>query len=206
MKCPLCNSNSKLILKPTHYRCNSCLAYFKDPKLYLQGKDEKDIYDQHKNNSDDIRYQDFLSPITNAVLKEIPKNSIGLDFGCGKDSAIMKVLNNNNYKCLGYDIFYKNNKELLAQKYDYITSSEVIEHFYNPKKEFELLKSLLKPNGVLYLMTDIFDEQTKKFSSWYYKNDPTHVFMYQKQTFEVIKELYGFNKVQTNNRLIKLYL
>lgn len=206
MKCPLCNSKSTLIFKDSHYRCDNCLAYFKDSNLYLIGQDEKKIYDQHKNDANDIRYQDFLSPITNAVLKEMPKNSIGLDFGCGTNSAIIKVLEDNNYNCLGYDIFYKDEKELLDMKYDYITSSEVIEHFYNPKKEFELLVSMLKPNGALYLMTDVFDENKKDFSTWYYKNDPTHVFMYQNKTFDVIKELFGFKKVVVHNRLIKLYL
>ena len=206
MKCLLCNTNSKLIYKNTHYKCPNCLAYFKDPDFHLLGQDEKDIYDKHENNSEDVRYQDFLSPITNSVLNEIPKDSIGLDFGCGTDSAIMKVLNNNGYKCEGFDIFYKNEPKLLNQKYDYITSSEVIEHFYNPKKEFELLKSLLKPKGAMYLMTDIFDETQKQFDTWYYKNDPTHVFMYQKHTFEIIKQMYGFSEVKTEKRLIKLYL
>ena len=206
MKCILCNSPSTLVFKETHYRCPNCLAYFKDSKYHLIGQDEKDIYDQHKNDENDVRYQDFLSPITNSVMSEIPKNSIGLDFGCGTSSAIMRVLNDNGYKCLGFDIFYKNDVELLKNKYDYITSSEVIEHFYNPKKEFTLLKSMLKPNGALYLMTDIFDETKKEFDTWYYKNDPTHVFMYQKHTFEIIRQMYGFSKVETENRLIKLYL
>lgn len=206
MKCILCETQSKLIFNDTHYRCPNCLAYFKDPSLYLQGLAEKDIYDKHKNDENDVRYQDFLSPITNSVMDEISKSSLGLDFGCGTSSAIMKVLNDNGYECLGYDIFYKNDIELLNKKYDYITSSEVIEHFYNPNKEFVLLKSMLKPNGALYLMTDVFDETKKEFDTWYYKNDPTHVFMYQKYTFEIIKEIYGFSRVETENRLIKLYL
>ena len=69
------------------------------------------------------------------------------------------------------------------------------------KKEFELLKSLLKPNGKLYCMTDLFSD-TIDFEKWYYKNDETHVFFYQSETFQWIKELLNFSKVTVINRLI----
>lgn len=206
MNCPLCQSTSKLFFQNTHYRCNNCFGIFKAKEFHLVGNDEKDIYDKHINISTDIRYQDFLSPITNSVMEDKNKNTIGLDFGCGKDSAIIEVLRTNKYKVEGYDLFYKNDLELLENKYDYITSSEVIEHFANPKKEFELFIKLLNPNGSLYLMTDIFDEETTDFSKWYYKNDPTHIFMYQKQSFEYIKDSFNFKDLHINKRLIKLYL
>jgi SAM-dependent methyltransferase len=206
MTCPLCKSSSKLYFENIYYRCNNCLGIFKDEQFHLVGIDEKNIYDKHVNIATDLRYQDFLSPITNSVMKDKKKNSIGLDFGCGKSSAIIEVLRNNNYKVEGYDLFYKNDLELLETKYDYITSSEVIEHFANPKKEFELFLNLLKKDGSLYLMTDIFDENTTDFSKWYYKNDPTHIFMYQKKSFEYIKDTFNFKDLYINKRLIKLYL
>ena len=40
------------------------------------------------------------------------------------------------------------------------------------------------------------------FENWFYKNDPTHVFLYQKETFHWIKNYFGFKKVIINNRLI----
>ncbi|WP_428024598.1 class I SAM-dependent methyltransferase [Arcobacter sp.] len=203
--CPLCSSFSKLFYKNTHYKCECCTGVFKAKEFHLIGEDEKNIYEKHKNNSSDIRYQNFLSPITNSVLNDKPKSSIGLDFGCGKDSAIIKVLSDNGYKIYGYDLFYLDDKSLLEKKYDYITSSEVIEHFQEPNKEFTLFKSLLKDNGSLYLMTDIYDESID-FDKWYYKNDPTHIFMYQRKTFEWIKEEFGFSRVEIEGRLIRFYL
>lgn len=205
MYCPLCQNESTIFYKDIYYKCSCCKAIFKKPDLHLKGEDEKNIYDKHVNISTDIRYQNFLSPITNSVLKDFSSNSKGLDFGCGKDSAIIKVLSDNKYEIDGYDIFYKNDKSLLEQTYNYITSSEVIEHFQNPKKEFILFKKLLKKNGALYLMTEIYNE-TIDFEKWYYKNDPTHIFLFQKETFLWIKENFGFKKLEIEKRLIRLYL
>ncbi|WP_419764288.1 MAG: class I SAM-dependent methyltransferase [Arcobacter sp.] len=205
MTCPLCFNNAKLFYNKTHYKCECCSGVFKAKEFHLIGEDEKNIYEKHKNDSSDIRYQNFLSPITNSVLKDKPNNSIGLDFGCGKDSAIINVLKDNAYEIHGYDLFYLDDKGLLEQKYDYITSSEVIEHFQEPNKEFTLLKSLLKDDGSLYLMTDIYDEKID-FDKWYYKNDPTHIFMYQRKTFEWIKGEFGFSRVEIEGRLIRFYL
>lgn len=205
MTCPLCFSYSKLFYKNTHYKCECCAGVFKAKEFHLIGEDEKNIYEKHKNDSTDRRYQNFLSPITNSVLNDKPKSSVGLDFGCGKDSAIIKVLSDNDYEIHGYDLFYLDDKSLLENKYDYIASSEVIEHFQEPNKEFTLLKSLLKDDGSLYLMTDIYDENID-FDKWYYKNDPTHIFMYQRKTFKWIKEEFEFSRVEIDGRLIRFYL
>ena len=69
--------------------------------------------------------------------------------------------------------------------YDYIVSCEVFEHFHNPKKEIDRLVSILNTNGVLLIMTMLYDDQID-FKDWYYRNDSTHVFIYTKQTMEYI--------------------
>lgn len=204
MICPLCESSSKLFFKNIYYKCECCKAIFKDTNYVLKGEDEKNIYEQHKNIASDIRYQNFLSPITNSVINDFHKGSVGLDFGCGKDSAIIYVLKENSYEMFGYDLFYKDDRELLDKKYDFITSSETIEHFQNPKKEFELFDKLLNKNGALYLMTLIYDEKID-FEKWYYKDDPTHIFLFQKETFEYIKNKFSYKKLVIEDRLIKLY-
>ena len=125
----------------------------------------------------------------------------GLDFGAGTGPVISKILQDNNFEIAQYDPFFHNHPELLKKRYDYIACCEVIEHFYNPRKEFQLLRNLLQPNGKLYCMTDIYD-QTIDFEKWYYKNDPTHVFIYHKKTVEWIKDKFGFSDVTINDRLI----
>ena len=147
-----------------------------------------------------------LTSVLDAQYRFLPKPLCGqslLDIGCGKDSSIVRVLRQNEYKISEYDPYFFDDKKLLEQKYDYITSCEVIEHFYNPKKEFKLLKSLLKDNGTLYLMTGIY-RQNIDFSKWWYKNDLTHVFIYKEETFEWIKEEFGFKNLKIKENLIIL--
>jgi SAM-dependent methyltransferase len=103
-----------------------------------------------------------------------------------------------------YDPFFHKYPELLNEKYDYIASCEVVEHFHYPDKEFELLKKLLLPNGMLFCMTDIYNP-TIDFANWYYKNDPTHVFIYQKETFEWIKTTFNFSDLTIDKRLVSFY-
>ena len=97
--------------------------------------------------------------------------------------------------------YFHKHPELLEEKYDYSSSCEVIEHFYNPSKEFKLLKYMLKKGAKLYLMSEVYDEKID-FASWYYKNDPTHVFFYSKETFEWIKKKFEFKTVSIDKRLI----
>jgi len=54
-----------------------------------------------------------------------------------------------------YDIFYYPEKEPIEKikYYDFITATEVFEHLRNPKKELELLMSLIKTKGWIGIMT-----------------------------------------------------
>ncbi len=201
--CPLCENSSTAFYKDDFYLCSCCEAIFRPAEKLLSNEKEKQRYESHTNDSDDLGYQNFVAPITNAVLKKFSKDDIGLDFGCGKDSPIVKVLRKNEYEILEYDPFFFDDKKLLEKKYDYIACCEVIEHFYNPKKEFELLKKLLKEDGILYLMTGIYNS-TIDFSKWWYKNDPTHVFIFQEKTFEFIKKEFDFKDLKIEKNFIKL--
>jgi arylsulfatase A-like enzyme len=118
-----------------------------------------------------------------------------------EEVTIAKVLKDNNYNIALYDPFFHNIPELLEDKYDYIVCCEVIEHFHNPKKEFTLLKKLLKKGAQLYCMTDLYDE-SNDFHNWYYKNDLTHVFIYHKNTILWIQQEFGFSDVKISGRLI----
>ncbi|MFA7084613.1 MAG: methyltransferase domain-containing protein [Arcobacteraceae bacterium] len=203
--CLLCNNTNQKAMNAEFIHCNNCFGIFKRNDLLLDTAKEKERYDLHNNNANDTNYQKFVSPITQAVLYNFTPTAVGLDFGAGKSSAICKVLQDKNYNINAYDPFFNDNKTLLAQTYDYITSCEVIEHFYEPKKEFAKLKTLLKLNGALYCMTHLYDE-TIDFEKWYYKNDPTHVFIYQEKTVAYICKAFEFRSYKVENRLISLYL
>lgn len=162
---------------------------------------EKSRYDLHQNDSADMGYREFVSPITNAVVDNHNSTDIGLDFGSGKDSAVANILTDKGFQLYEFDPFYKNEANLLDTQYDYITCCEVIEHFHQPKKEFELLHKLLKPRGRLYCMTYIYNANID-FDKWYYKNDITHTFIYQEGTLRWIAKHFNFSDIEIINRLI----
>ncbi len=204
--CPLCSNIGIEFFKSEKqhfYRCSTCKGIFTDKKLQLNTVDEKERYKLHKNHINDLGYIKFANPIISSVKKYFNPNHTGLDFGAGHTPVISEILKVDNYQVEIYDPLFFNKPEVLTKTYDFITSCEVIEHFYNPKKEFELLYNLLKPKGKLICMTLLYDE-TIDFKNWFYKNDPTHVFLYQKETFQWIKKKFGFSNAIIENRLITL--
>ena len=48
-----------------------------------------------------------------------------------------------------YDLYYFPEKGYLTKKYDFITCTEVVEHFRKPLDEFKLFDKILKIKGVL---------------------------------------------------------
>jgi SAM-dependent methyltransferase len=202
--CPLCNSTSTLFCeKPKHlfYKCNTCDGIFRPKDTFLTAEEEKEHYEKHNNDVFDERYQAFVSPIVNAVLHDFTAEAKGLDFGSGTGPVIAKMLTDKDYQVQNYDLFFANEPSLLKEKYDYVSCCEVMEHFHHPYQEFELLKSLLLPKGKLYCKTEVFNNQ-KPFENWYYKDDFTHVFIYQLKTLEWIQKNLRFSKVSVYDKLI----
>lgn len=202
--CPLCNSKSKVFYnapKQLFFCCNTCSGIFLSRKLLPTDEEEIERYQYHNNDVNDLGYQKFVSPIVDIVKANFNTTHKGLDFGAGTGPVLSKMLKEAGYQIKQYDPFFHNYPELLNEKYDYIASCEVIEHFHHPYNEFELLKQLLLPNGKLICMTDIYNP-TIDFGNWYYKNDPTHVFIYQQETLKWIKATFSFSALEVKNRLI----
>ena len=206
--CPLCKSNSDHYLtfrKKEYYKCRGCQSVFMDSRFFLDPKKEKERYLLHNNDVNDVGYQNFVKPIIDYTLDNFTKESHGLDFGAGHGPVICTLLKKMSYNIEMYDPFFHNQKELLKEKYDYIISCEVIEHFHDPAKEFSSLKSMLNHGGKLILKTDILKPNTD-FKQWYYKNDATHVFFYSLKSFDYIVKKFGFSQVTIDDRLIIIEL
>ena len=208
LTCPLCNGTSSHYYKHKErdfLNCHNCSSIFLHPKDYLIPDAEKAHYQHHNNNPENEGYQNFVRPLVDAILKDFDAGAKGLDFGSGTGSPIVKLLEDAGYDISQYDLYFHNDKQILQQPYDYIAASEVAEHFKEPYKEVTLLKSLLKPKGKLYIMTELWQDNYD-FNSWYYKNDHTHVFLYHPDAFEWIRQEFGFKKVQIEKRVVTLTL
>jgi SAM-dependent methyltransferase len=199
--CPLCKNTSPIIISNEFYECDVCKCIIRAKEFYLSHAKEKQRYLEHNNDVNDPGYQKFVSPITLAILRDYTPGHTGLDYGAGTGPVISKILQDNGYNIVQYDPFFHNFPQLLNSTYDYIACCEVIEHFHDPHKEFSLLKNLLKPGGRLYCMTEIYNSGID-FMKWYYKNDPTHVIFYRRETLEWIQQNFNFSKMTIQNRLI----
>lgn len=183
--------------------CDTCFVLFKHPQHFVTATVEKERYLKHTNDVTNHGYQKFVSPLVNAIFSKYNTTDMGLDFGAGTGPVVSKLLSEKGYIPALYDPFFHPDTAALQKKYDYIICSEVIEHFYNPNKEFQLLKNLLKPKGTLYCMTELVPKEIP-LKDWYYKNDYTHVVFYTEKTMQWIKKKYGFKEISINGRLISL--
>lgn len=204
--CPLCGSNKAQSYysneNSSYLRCPNCRLVFLAMRFHLNNIDEKSRYDLHQNTEDNTGYQQFLSAVFNPVLKHIQPQAKGLDFGCGPGPTLSKMFENQGYEVDLFDKYYANNQQVFGQKYDFITATEVWEHLSNPGAEIERLFSMLNTNGVLAVMTQQLTNEVD-FSTWYYKNDPTHICFFSKKTFEFIAEKYQAKfKVISDNTVL----
>jgi len=189
MNCIVCKSDLvsvyKIIDSKKYWDCKFCFARFLDKDHYLELSLERERYLLHENRIDDKAYRDFLSKLANPLTEKLSKKSEGLDYGCGEGPALADIFTSLGFKMNLYDPFFFPDKDIFLKKYDFITCTEVVEHFYSPFKEFVFLDSLLEKEGWLGIMTS-FLPTDELFKNWYYRKDPTHVVFYTKETFEVI--------------------
>lgn len=187
--CPLCGSNhieSYFSNKDSKYLiCSECELVFSPDEFHLNETEEKSRYDLHRNNPKDERYRKFLSKIFNPVLRCLSPGDVGLDFGSGPGPTLSLMFSEQGYKVDLFDKFYANNESIFNNKYNFITSSEVVEHLGNPGVELNRLFNMLDNGGVLAIMTQMLSSDIN-FSSWHYKDDPTHICFFSKNTMKYL--------------------
>ena len=208
MNCIVCKSDLvsvyKIIDSKKYWDCKFCSAVFLDKDHRLEPALERERYLLHENRIDDKAYRDFLLKLANPLKEKLSKKSEGLDYGCGEGPALVDIFTSLGFKMNLYDPFFFPDKDIFLKKYDFITCTEVIEHFYYPFKEFVFLDSLLVKEGWLGIMTS-FLLKDELFKNWYYRKDPTHVVFYTKETFEVIASQRNWGLEIESNDVVLFY-
>jgi len=113
--CPLCYSTGEVLSNKIFFLCHACKGIFRSKQFFLDSAEEKSRYEKHNNDVHDKKYQQFVAPITEAVLSEYNSTHTGLDFGAGTGSAISKVLKDLEYAIELYDPFFHNHPDLLKK-------------------------------------------------------------------------------------------
>ncbi|GAA0201696.1 class I SAM-dependent methyltransferase [Kangiella japonica] len=175
----------------SYHNCSLCHLIFVPAEYHVTDDAEKAIYDLHQNSPEDEGYRKFLNRLLIPLCNKLAPNAQGLDFGCGPGPAIKPMLEAQGFTVNNYDIYYYKQENVLQKKYDFITTTEAIEHFNQPRKELELLDSLLRSGGYLGIMTKR-PTSLEAFSRWHYKNDQTHICFFSEKTFQWIASAFNY--------------
>ncbi|MBB4805116.1 2-polyprenyl-3-methyl-5-hydroxy-6-metoxy-1,4-benzoquinol methylase [Chryseobacterium defluvii] len=160
---------------------------------------ERHILNGNFNNKSAF-YIHLMHMATYEYAKEFVKGKKVLDFGCGSGYGT-QMLSENAESIVGADVsreaieFAKKNytspnlgfktiPELGGEKFDVITSFQVIEHVPNDTQYLNDLKKLLNPGGCLLISTP--DKKNRLFN---YIQKPWNIFHIKEYTFEGLESL-----------------
>lgn len=202
MKCTLClSTNNSLFFQDqnrSYYCCQECHLIFVPKEQHLPEEALKNRYSFHQNNPDDEGYCQFLNTLLGPIEAYLKPQSKGLDYGCGPGPTIAKLMGKRGHQVENYDLFFAHDISKLERSYDFVTCTEVVEHFVNPHQDWRQLMQV-SSGAVLGVMSSFYSNDVE-FSSWYYKNDPTHVAFYQEKTIHYLKDYYQLELLEFNPR------
>lgn len=228
--CPLCFdssaspfcSGSAWPTQGDFYLCKNCDGVFKNPKAQLSEEQEKHRYDLHNNSLEDAGYLQYLNKSWQGFLQHTPQNILSftssvLDYGCGPVKALEHILRDTEFRVSSWDKYYfpenlfhsHDTSDSLSTSppqttFDILFCHEVVEHFTRAAQDFERLISLTHTGSLLFIRTEFYPLSFQDFKAWYYKNDPTHVFFYQRKSFEHLASKHNLKIIDVfdNNKCI----
>jgi len=192
-RCPLCGSDG---IDPfyedtarVYLRCMYCRLVFVPKNYWLSPEDEIAIYDLHENNAQDQGYRQFLSRLCTPLLEKLDSNQKGLDFGCGPGPTLSAMLEKQGHQVDLYDLYFYKDISVFQNRYDFICTTEVVDHLHDPDQEFSAMFKMLKPGGWLGIMTKlVIDEHV--FRNWHYIRDMTHILFFSRTTFDYLGQRF----------------
>jgi len=205
MICPLCEQGAAWYCEDSlrhYFRCMHCELVFADPGSHLSFEQERAEYDLHENDPSDMRYRAFLARLAEPLLLRLAPDMQGLDFGCGPGPTLSRMLAERGMAVDDYDPIYAADPYLLERQYDFVTCTEVVEHFCQPGEAWRQLVALVRHGGWLGIMTLLAPDDAETFSQWWYKSDPTHVSFYTAATFDWLGESMGFTVEMLDDRVL----
>ena len=174
-----------------YLRCGACALTFVPAPQHADPARERARYEEHNNISSDPGYRGFLDRLLLPLCAALKPGSEGLDYGCGPGPAASVMLRERGFPTLDYDPYFFPEQALLSRRYDFLVCTEVLEHLRRPAEELARLDALLKPGGLLGVMTGVLEDDAA-FAGWWYRKDFTHISFYRPETLAWIAERFGW--------------
>jgi hypothetical protein len=204
--CPLCGAPGPFetvvdVRKRRHRRCGRCQLIFVEDRFLPSAVAERERYAKHQYGLDDAGYVAFLRQAIDPALPWLTPSMRGLDFGCGHSPTLCRLLEKAGLRCENYDPFFY--PDLPPGPFDFLFATEVVEHFFHPAADWARMASLLKPGGLLVVMTAPWEDQ-ESFRTWGYASDETHVVFYHRKTLEWLFAAFGLEELDQSNPRVSI--
>lgn len=204
--CPLClDTDRKAVVAGAddrrYHLCAGCALIFVDPAQHLALAEEKAHYDTHQNSIEDDGYVGFLNRVLAPMLPYLNQTMRGLDYGCGPGPALSQLVRRQGIACEDYDPIFASRPP--QPPYDFLFATECFEHFHRPDSEIQRVCRLLKPGGLLGVMTERWTT-IDQFAGWYYTKDPTHTCFYHQKTFSFLCRRFGLELLWQDEKRVAI--
>ncbi len=186
----------------TYLHCPRCRLIFVPEPFWPTLEEERARYDSHQNAPGDIGYTSFLEKLAAPMAGRLPPGARGLDYGCGPQPVLCRLMASRGLPAQPYDPCYF--PEMPGSSFDFITSTETFEHFRRPAEELRRLHTLLRPGGLLGLMTAFWEEATFR-NNWHYRRDFTHLCFYRRETMDWIGEAFGLDIIWCDGERVTIF-
>jgi SAM-dependent methyltransferase len=177
-----------------YYACGTCGLRYLDPACHPSPDEEEARYREHRNSGDDPRYVAFLARLGDQVIARLDAGAVGVDYGCGPAPVLGRLLQDAGFPVVSYDPVFVPVALPAAHTVDFVTCSEVIEHAHTPGRLLDDMSRLLRPGGLLAVMTS-FVPDDERFATWHYRRDHTHVGFYSPQALAWVARRRGWSLV-----------
>lgn len=195
--CPLCQAGAEMAI-PTagrpYHRCAACDLIFVPENWHIDEDAQRRRYALHDNTLENAGYVEMLGKFVGRFRRHAPPQCRVLDIGCGLNQVLVSLLRSGGYDAHGHDPLY-GISGLEQAPFDAIVSTETIEHFSTPRREFDRIARLLRGGGVLAVTTQ-FHRGLHSMPNWWYARDPTHVSFYSHATMIWIARHDGFDLLE----------
>ena len=132
-----------------------------------------------------------------AVYRDGRREDISLD-----QISDMLAVDDGSFVWVG---LYEPDATLLEAQYDFVTCTEVVEHFRDPLAGWTQLAALVRPGGWLGVMTQLAPALPANFLRWRYRDDRTHVSFHRLATLQWLAVRFGFALEQVESQAFLLH-
>lgn len=207
--CPLCHVSAAPGARVwrgmdgrSYWRCPACQLVFGAVDERVSARVAAEHYRQHENGLENAGYVTFLRRGIDRLLPFLAPGMRGLDFGCGPEPTLARLIGRAGMDCEAYDPLFWPKQP--AGAFDFVFATECFEHFEAPRREVAWIVSLMRPGGYLCVMTECWKSE-RAFSRWYYTRDPTHIVYFHAETFGYLGREFGLEALPSDDARVWLF-